>query len=273
MRNNKIINNKIINNIKFNKNTIIAHRGASEIAPENTLIAFQYAKNNNINWIEFDIQLTQDNIPVVIHDSNLDRTTNSRENIDIDINIDQIKYNDLKKLDAGSWFNQKFKSTKIPSFQETFEFCNNNNINLCIEIKTANTLEQKKILVDKICEIIKPYLDQKSNKTLNIYILISSFCFETLNLIRQTLPRIPIAPVISINNWKEDFEDKLDYYINLIKNLNATCLNINYHKLNKKKIEQLKKIVPHIIVWVVNNKKTQDTLFRLGVDAIISDKV
>ena len=118
MINNKIINNKIINNIKFNKNTIIAHRGASEIAPENTIIAFQYAKNNNINWIEFDIQLTQDYIPVVIHDSNLDRTTNSTENI----NIDQIKYNDLKKLDAGSWFNTKFKSTKIPSFQETFEF-------------------------------------------------------------------------------------------------------------------------------------------------------
>lgn len=259
----------MIDKIKFEKNTIIAHRGASEIAPENTLIAFQYAKKNNINWIEFDIQLTQDNIPVVIHDNTLDRTTNSTENI----NIDQIKYNNLKKLDAGSWFNKKFKSTKIPSFQETFEFCNNNKINLCIEIKTAKTLEQKKILVNKICEIIKSYLNQESNKTLNIYILVSSFCIETLTLVRNILPNIPIAPVISINNWKTDFEDKLNNHIKLIKNLNATCLNINYHKLNKTRVEQLKKIIPYIIVWVVNNKQTQDNLFSFGVDAIISDKV
>src|SRR5438270_9075286 len=89
---------------------IIAHRGASAEAPENTLAAFQMALDAGADGVEFDVQLAKDGVPVVIHDANLRRTANRR---------DTIKYltsTELASIDVGSWFNRKYPRRTKPAY-------------------------------------------------------------------------------------------------------------------------------------------------------------
>jgi glycerophosphoryl diester phosphodiesterase len=91
---------------------IIAHRGASAYAPENTIAAFLKAYELGVRWVEFDIMLTADNQAVVIHDETLDRTTNGTGL------ISECTYDQIKTLDAGIKFGPKFANQKIPLLEE-----------------------------------------------------------------------------------------------------------------------------------------------------------
>ena len=91
---------------------IIAHRGASGYAPENTLASMELAIKLGCDAIELDIHLTKDQQIVVCHDFTVDRTTNGRGE------IENLTLEDIKKLDAGSWFSDEFKGEKIPTLEE-----------------------------------------------------------------------------------------------------------------------------------------------------------
>jgi glycerophosphoryl diester phosphodiesterase len=92
-----------------------AHRGDKKVTPENTLPAFQSAVEKNVPMIEFDVQMTRDGRLVIMHDGTVDRTTNGKGNV-ADLTFDEIR-----ALDAGSWFNEKFKGTQVPTLEETLE--------------------------------------------------------------------------------------------------------------------------------------------------------
>ena len=94
---------------------IIAHRGASALAPENTMAAFKLAKELNADGIELDVQLSADRKLVVIHDRKLDRTTNGQGK------VDKLAWSEMKDLDAGSKFGEQFKNERLPLLEEVFE--------------------------------------------------------------------------------------------------------------------------------------------------------
>lgn len=98
------------------KPMVVAHRGFSGKAPENTMAAFSMALEAGVAMIELDVQISQDNVVVVIHDSTLERTTNGKGNV-ADYSVHQ-----LKTLDAGSWFDESFKNERIPTLQEALEY-------------------------------------------------------------------------------------------------------------------------------------------------------
>ncbi|HEX9075950.1 MAG TPA: glycerophosphodiester phosphodiesterase family protein, partial [Anaerolineae bacterium] len=91
------------------KTLIIAHRGASNWAPENTLAAFQRACALGADGIELDVTLTRDGVPVVIHDDTVDRTTNGKGA------VAQMTLEEIRSLDAGSWYSAEFRGEKIPT--------------------------------------------------------------------------------------------------------------------------------------------------------------
>lgn len=114
--------------------TVIAHRGASAYAPENTLPAFRLAFEMGADYIEYDVQVTKDKQLVILHDETLERTTNVEEIFPTRSRTDasdksgqkhwyiyDFTLAEIKKLDAGSWFDAKFKDTTIPTFQETLD--------------------------------------------------------------------------------------------------------------------------------------------------------
>ena len=97
---------------------VIAHRGASAAAPENTLAAFRAAKEQGAEMVELDARLTRDGVLVVIHDSTLDRTTDGRGRVALSDS------DSIARLDAGSWFDPAFRGERLPTLVNTVQRCN-----------------------------------------------------------------------------------------------------------------------------------------------------
>ena len=121
----------------------IAHRGASDMAPENTLPAFRKAKELGFSSVETDVRFTSDNIPVCLHDGSVNRTSNGTGDI-WNMTLDEVK-----ALDFGAWKGNEFQGTTIPTFEEFLVFCKNVGLYPYVELKTG-TAEQIRGLVDLV---------------------------------------------------------------------------------------------------------------------------
>ena len=145
----------------------IAHRGASAYYPENTMSAFKAAVDMKADMIELDVLLSKDNIPVVFHDERLDEKTNG-SGLVCDHTL-----SDLKKHDAGSWFDTKFKNERIPTLREVLEF-SRNRILVNIEIKPEVVTEKEE------SGIVKLVLNLVEELGMEEVVMISSFDYRVL---------------------------------------------------------------------------------------------
>ena len=118
----------------------IAHRGASEIAPENTLPAFILAKELGFSCVETDIRFTADNIPVCIHDACINRTSNGIGD------VSSLKLEDIRQYDFGAWKDEKYRGTTILTFEEFISLCKNIGVHPYIELKEGNAEQIRKIV-------------------------------------------------------------------------------------------------------------------------------
>ena len=108
---------------------VIAHRGASGHAPENTLAAFERAIALGARFIETDLRLTRDSRFVAIHDSTLERTTNGKGN------VRDLTLAEIRKLDAGMWFDREFMGQQVPTLEEVLEFGAKHDVIFYLELK------------------------------------------------------------------------------------------------------------------------------------------
>ena len=115
---------------------VLAHRGYSAKAPENTMAAFELALAVGADGIELDVHMTRDGEIVVIHDDTLDRTTNGKGPVS-----DQTMA-ELRELDAGSWFSPEFAGERIPTLKLVLELIKDKDVLLNIEIKTGLGFQQ-----------------------------------------------------------------------------------------------------------------------------------
>ena len=120
----------------------INHRGYNTVAPENTLSAFKLSKKKGFDYVETDISFTSDNIPVLLHDSTIDRTSNGSGN------ISEMTFEQVRTYDFGSWKNSVYAGEKIPSFEEFCKLCKQIGLKPYVELKTAPTNEQLTTLVN-----------------------------------------------------------------------------------------------------------------------------
>ena len=127
---------------------IVAHRGSSGTAPENTLISLQKAIDAGASVIEVDVQLTKDNQVVLLHDPHLGRTTSGKGL------ISNYTYSELHSIDAGSWFDTKYSAERIPLLYEAIELLKKHKIFVNIEIKPPQPQEDFKKRVDAITDIV-----------------------------------------------------------------------------------------------------------------------
>jgi len=157
--------------ISKNSPLITAHRGYAEIAPENTMSAFEAALNAGADASEFDVHMTLDGVLIVIHDESVDRTTNGTGL------ISELTYEHLSTLDAGSWKDPKFAGEKIPTLHQTLTYFKANNIVAVLEIKVAD-------IVDEVLEML--YDTQMDKRT-----VIISFEESAISKIIGEKPEIP----------------------------------------------------------------------------------
>lgn len=238
-----------INPISSYLSKLIAHRGASALAPENTLIAFQKASEIGAKWVEFDVMLAACGEAVVIHDETLDRTTNGHGN------VYDYPYAYLKTLDAGSWFNPKFAGEKIPTLAEVIEILFRFNLNANIEIKPMVGLEEE--TVKKVLAVVKQYWRPEMKPP-----LISSFSRKVLEYVRHYSKTHYLAYLM--NEWQDDWKNSCDA-------LNCISVDINHHILNQERVSEVKSSDRLLLSYTVDDVLIARHLFDWGVDAVFSN--
>ena len=228
---------------------IFAHRGASAHAPENTLAAFDLAVEQGADGIELDVKLSSDGHVVVIHDPTVDRTTGAHGQVK-DMSLDE-----LRDLNAGSFFSEQFHDVKIPTLEEVFESLGNK---VLINIELTNYTTRYDHLVESVCMLVKRFGFQKN-------VLFSSFLGANLAKARSYLPNVPtglLALPGILGAWHRSFGFAFGKYDALHPNIqNVTQQHIYFvHRLNRR-----------IHVWTVNEEQDMHRLFKWGVDAIFTD--
>ena len=137
----------------------VAHRGYSDLAPENTLPAYKLARQRGFTYVECDVRFTSDNIPVCIHDATISRTSDGTGN------VADMTLNTLKSYDFGSWKSSKYTGTKIPTLEEFIILCKKLNLKPYIELKLDMSLAQVQTCVD----VVKKYSMLKNTTWISFY--------------------------------------------------------------------------------------------------------
>lgn len=231
---------------------VIAHRGDSTRAPENTLPAFQKAIDAGADMIEFDIQLTADSVPVVFHDAYLNKHSNG------DGLLSGISSERVRILDAGTWFSKEFTGVKIPLLSEVLELAKN-TILLNIEIKPESIADNAGEGIEhKVYEKVRAFRMQDQ-------VLISSFDYRALDRFRKIDPHIKTG--VLFNRKKSGGLSPMQ----LVRKYGAYSFHCNRWQIRKKWINEcLDNGVP-IYVYTVNKKRVMRSLIKKGVSGIFSD--
>lgn len=228
---------------------VIAHRGASASAPENTIAAFQKAAEDGAHAIELDVRLSRDKEIIVIHDSRLERTTNGRGKVS-DYNL-----KDIQNFDNGSWFSSRFSREYIPTLEQVIKLTNK-KVGINLEIKS---LPKREILpiVEKCIALVQKYRIQKS-------VLLSSFdhsIVKTIKKIDSSLTTgIIYSPVINFRKNPSELAMKYD--------ANAIVVSKNY--LRDKMVEDAHKNMLTIYVYKVENVKQLERMINSKVDGVMT---
>lgn len=236
---------------------IIAHRGASGHAPENTLPAIKKAIEMDADLIEIDVHLTKDDSVIVIHDNTLNRTTNGKGS------VLSHTYSEICLLDAGSWFSDQFKNEKIPTLREV--------------LQTVN--EQRKILIE-LKWPKKGIYDSLPKKVLEIvhacnaenWVIIQSFEREYLKTINQLNSQVPLHRLLYV--LSPTFSSYIDYKPRFKRFIPASfeeSINPSISHLKSKTVKCIKQSGRTVFVFTANSEKQIEKAFRLEVDGIITN--
>lgn len=234
--------NKVVETKKKNI-LVIAHRGASGYAPENTLASMKKAIEMKADMSELDVQETADGKMIILHDGSLKRTTG------VDKNIWETNYADLKGLDAGSWFSEEYKGESIPTLQEVIDLVKG-KMKLNIELKT-NKHEKK--LAERTLKIVEDnnFLDQ---------VVFTSFKFAEADKVKELNPKAKVGYLFS----------KLPKDVDVFT-ANIDVLSAKYKLVDAEFVKKAKANGKEVVVWTVNKPEDMKRMIELGVDAIITN--
>ncbi|MBT1035436.1 hypothetical protein KJY78_03605 [Canibacter sp. lx-45] len=235
--------------------TVFAHRGLSSQAPENTRAAFKLAHSiPGVRWIEFDLAITADEVPVIIHDDEMDRTS------DMCGEVSQLAYSDIKNASVGAWYDVKFAAERIMTLAEMVDFSNSTGMNLNIELKGV-TGKNGYALTQAMIRELKKELARLNRE---IQTLISSFNFTQLKLAQQHLPEISRAVLFEAHTFYNDWRTIAEY-------CGAQAINLEDKKVTRALVAEIKNAGYQLNVWTVNNRVRANELKNWGVDGIFTD--
>lgn len=238
------------------KPLIIAHRGASGHAPENTIAAIDKALKMGTDVIEIDVHQTRDSVIMLMHDAALNRTTNMTGS------IKDYNWDDIKDADAGSWFSEDFAGEKIPALDEVIKNING-RARLLIEIKKGGDhypgIERGVLNIIKANHaeswcMIQSFSDRAVENFLNLKSGIKVYKLAVGNI-----PALPVYVDGKVNGGS------------ILKYKNVTGINTNISFTRKRIVERLHERGQEVFVWTVNEEKKMRKLIRHGVDGIITN--
>lgn len=242
--------------------TLIAHRGYSEIAPENTIPAFIAAAENGFNAVECDIEWTKDGVPVILHDEKINKTARNADGSKIFFpkKCSKLTFEQLQQYDFGIWKGEEFKGTKIPSFEDLLNCCKDYDLNLYVELKDNSKFDEDKarLLVDYVKEA---GLEDK--------ITWISFNSSYLEMMSSLMPEARLGYLV-----KDYPNDKTMQVLESLKNSdNEVFLDIKLSKISEDYITMLQEEGFDFEAWTVNNEEELDNLNKLNCSGITTDSI
>ncbi len=228
---------------------ILGHRGCAGYAPENTLEAIHTAADMGIDWVELDVKLTKDEVPIIFHDETLERTTNTSGN------VAEKTYKELKELDCGSWYGESFIGVKIPTLEEAIEVLIDRGLGLNLEIKPCPGRERD--TAEVALDLLSTIWDDHDR------LLISSFqhvSLESAMEIAEDWHRGFLLP----EEWPENWAEMAEY-------LQVSTINVNASSIKREQIESAMDMEKQILAYTVNEPDQARVLQSWGVDGFFSD--
>lgn len=228
---------------------IIGHRGAAARAPENTLAGIGKAHELGAAWVEFDVMLSRDGQPVLIHDETLERTTSGRGR------VADHTLAELKRLDAGAWFAPAFAGEAIPTLEEAVARLLDLGLGANVEIKPARGHEAA---TGEVAADMLASLWPKDGPRL----LLSSFARDALVAARRVAPAIARGCLATSlpGDWRE-----------AVEGLGCTTLHLDHRRTSLATLHHLAEVGPPVLLYTVNTPARARELLDGGAAAVFTD--
>src|ERR1700675_3561799 len=224
---------------------VIAHRGASGHAPENTLAAFRKAVALGASFIETDLQLSRDARFVAIHDDTVNRTTNGQGK------VHDLSLAELRRLDAGSWLGSEFTGERIPTLQEILEFSKKHDVVFYLELKPSGSWGGEHALISSLRE------SEEIPRTVVI-----SFDAGILDALRKIEPTLMTGLL---------HDGQIEKPVERAVEIGARQLAVRGDLVTPALLAQARKKDLQVVCWTVNHPAHMRMLIDAGVDGIMSD--
>ncbi len=230
---------------------LVAHRGGGYLAPENTLSALRMGYAQGFRMAEFDVKLTADQQAILLHDTNLERTTNGKGI------AGEYTLSELVKLDAGSWHSPAFAGETLPTLAAITRYAQANNIACNIEIKPTPGLEE-------ITGTLVARQAQRDWATANLAPLLSSFSEISLKAAMIEAPDLPRGLITDTlpDNWQS-----------ILSDLNCISVHLKHSSVTRDTVNEIHTAGFRVAVWTVNESARAQELLNWGVDAVITDAI
>ncbi|GBD10437.1 Glycerophosphodiester phosphodiesterase [bacterium HR23] len=232
--------------VRQHRPVVVAHRGAMAYAPENTLAAYTLALQQGAEAIELDVHLSQDGVPVVIHDHTLERTTNGKGL------VGDHTFAELRALDAGGWFGSAFAGQRILALGEVLAWAQG-RIYLKIELKT---LPMRYLgIEEKVLALLKKW-DMEEQ------VEVFSFDHPCVRRFKALAPHIPVGVC-----YTGDVGD----HVALARYASAEVLHPQWMGISQEVVEKAHSAGLWVDAWTVNDPQVAKTLADWGVDFLKTD--
>jgi glycerophosphoryl diester phosphodiesterase len=232
----------------------VAHRGAGKLAPENTLAAFRLGARYGYRMFECDVKLSADEVPFLLHDATLERTTNGRGI------AGQLSWAELSRLDAGSWHSRAYAGEPIASLEAVARYCLGNGFALNIEIKPTPGVEsQTGALVADAAARLWAHPPAAAMAP-----LLTSFSPDALEAAQSAQPHLPRGLLLE-QLWTGWLETAL--------RLGCVAVVCNQALWDESSVRQARSAGLRMSSYTVNDEWAAERLLALGTDAIITDRV
>jgi glycerophosphoryl diester phosphodiesterase len=229
----------------------IAHRGAGRLAPENTLAAFRLGAAHGYRGFECDVKLSSDDVPFLLHDATLERTTNAQGL------AAERPWSALSRLDAGGWHSRAYAGEPLPSLESLAHFIQANDFRLNIEIKPTPGAERH------TGRVVGEHVSRLWADTAALP-LFSSFRPEALAGARETAPSVPRALLLD-TLW--------DGWFDIARQLGCCGIVTNYTVMTPALLATLHAAGLRGMVYTVNDPAPAAWLLSIGIDGVITDAV
>lgn len=245
---------------------IIAHKGASGRAPENTMAAFQKALELGVDQIELDVRNTKDEEIIVFHDATLDRVARDTLGNVVSGDVHDLYLSELKQFDVGSWFDTEYKDERIPTLKEVLDFING-RVTVLIEIKHMDHPHYHDF-AEKLVEIV---MAEENGED---WIILQSYEPKYLDEVHELDSLIQTKALIV----GEDSAPLIAFYLETRihmgrakENNRLKAINPHWTTLSPRRIFQMHAKGYEVHAYPVNERNDMIKMLNAGVDGIITD--